>query len=257
LQSLADELTRSGGKAIAVATDVGHREQVKGLVEAAVKILWRIDVMINNAELMPQASLERLNVDEWDRMIDLNMKRVLYGIAAALPHMKQKAGHFINVSSVARHKVGPGYTVYAATKHAVRALSEGLAGSEARRKADHRHDEQLRKTTRYKLAAPDRIIDHRKCATRAPRCFSCTRCGPSHLFSTDASKAMKFQDQRRKRSFSTVSVARIISSTHRSRRRAASRSGAGSGFPFGRLSPPRSTGKNSAVKGLPISFSLQ
>jgi NADP-dependent 3-hydroxy acid dehydrogenase YdfG len=76
---------------------------------------------------MPQAPLERLKVDEWDRMIDVNIKGVLYGIAAALPHMqRQKSGHFINVSSVAGHKVGPGFTVYAATKHAVRALSEGL-----------------------------------------------------------------------------------------------------------------------------------
>src|SRR6266699_2169055 len=83
--------------------------------------------MLNNAGLMPQAPLERLKIDEWDRMIDVNIKGVLYGIAAALPYMKQqKAGHFINVSSVAGHKVGPGFAVYAATKHAVRALSEGL-----------------------------------------------------------------------------------------------------------------------------------
>jgi NADP-dependent 3-hydroxy acid dehydrogenase YdfG len=76
---------------------------------------------------MPQSPLERLKVDEWDRMIDVNIKGVLYGIAAALPHMqRQKAGHIINVSSVAGHKVGPGFAVYAATKHAVRALSEGL-----------------------------------------------------------------------------------------------------------------------------------
>jgi NADP-dependent 3-hydroxy acid dehydrogenase YdfG len=100
---------------------------VKKLVDAAVQAYGRIDVMINNAGLMPQAPLERLKIDEWDRMIDVNIKGVLYGIAAALPHMqRQKAGHFINVSSVAGHKVGPGFAVYAATKHAVRALSEGL-----------------------------------------------------------------------------------------------------------------------------------
>ena len=87
----------------------------------------RVDVMINNAGLMPQSPLERLKVDDWDRMIDVNIKGVLYGIAAALPHMqRQKAGHIINVSSVAGHKVRPGGAVYAATKHAVRALSEGL-----------------------------------------------------------------------------------------------------------------------------------
>ena len=127
LQSLAKDLEVRGGKALAVTTDVIQREQVKALVDAAVQSYGRIDVMINNAGLMPQAPLERLKVDEWDRMIDVNIKGVLYGIAAALPHMqRQKAGHFINVSSVAGHRVGPGFAVYAATKYAVRALSEGL-----------------------------------------------------------------------------------------------------------------------------------
>lgn len=127
LQSLADELTRNGGKALAITTDVTHCDQVKELVDAAIQTYGRIDVMINNAGLMPQAPLERLQIDEWDRTIDVNIKDVLYGIAAALPYMKQqKAGHIINVSSVAGHKVGPGSAVYAATKYAVRALSEGL-----------------------------------------------------------------------------------------------------------------------------------
>jgi NADP-dependent 3-hydroxy acid dehydrogenase YdfG len=127
IQALAGELTAKGGKAIAVTTDVTHYEQVKTLVDAAVKSYGRIDVMINNAGLMPQSPLDRLKIDEWDRMIDVNIKGVLYGIAAALPVMKaQKAGHFINVSSVAGHKVRAGGAVYAATKHAVRALSEGL-----------------------------------------------------------------------------------------------------------------------------------
>jgi NADP-dependent 3-hydroxy acid dehydrogenase YdfG len=84
-------------------------------------------VIINNAGLMPQSLLEHGKVDEWDRMIDVNIKGVLYGIAAVLPHMKsQKSGHITNVSSVAGHKVGPGGAVYSATTHAVRALSEGL-----------------------------------------------------------------------------------------------------------------------------------
>ena len=127
LQSLANELTRSGGKALAVTTDVTHRDQVKRLVDAAVKTYGRLDVMINNAGLMQQSPLERLKVDEWDNMIDINIKGVLYGIAAALPHMqRQKAGHIINVSSVAGHKVTPAGAVYSATKHAVRAISEGL-----------------------------------------------------------------------------------------------------------------------------------
>jgi NADP-dependent 3-hydroxy acid dehydrogenase YdfG len=127
IEALAKELTGRGGKAIAVTTDVTDRGQVKNLVDAAVKAYGRIDVMINNAGLMPQSLLERLKIDEWDRMIDVNIKGVLYGIAAALPYMKeQKSGHIINVSSVAGHKVGPGTAVYAATKYAVRALSEGL-----------------------------------------------------------------------------------------------------------------------------------
>jgi NADP-dependent 3-hydroxy acid dehydrogenase YdfG len=127
IQSLADELTGRGGKAIAITTDVTHCEQVKRLVDGAVQTYGRIDVMINNAGLMPHSPLERLKIDDWNRMIDVNIKGVLYGIAAALPYMKQqKAGHIINVSSVAGHKVGPGGAVYAATKHAVLALSEGL-----------------------------------------------------------------------------------------------------------------------------------
>src|SRR3974390_2045668 len=127
LDALAKELVENGGDAIAITTDVTDREQVKALVDAAAKTYGRVDVMINNAGLMPQAPLERLKVDEWDRMIDVNVKGVLYGIAAALPHMQQqKSGHFINVSSVAGHRVGPGFAVYAATKYAVRALSEGL-----------------------------------------------------------------------------------------------------------------------------------
>ncbi|MEZ5832562.1 MAG: SDR family oxidoreductase [Dongiaceae bacterium] len=127
LQSLVRALTESGGKALAVTTDVTRLDQVQKLVDAAVQTYGRIDAIINNAGLMPQSLLERLKVEEWDRMIDVNVKGVLYGIAAALPYMRQqKSGHIINVSSVAGHKVGPGFAVYAATKHAVRALTEGL-----------------------------------------------------------------------------------------------------------------------------------
>ena len=109
IKSLADELTASGGKALAMTTDVTHCDQVKRLVDAAVQTYGRIDVMINNAGLMPHSPLERLKIDDWDRMIDVNIKGVLYGIAAALPYMKQqKAGHIINVSSVAGHKVRAG-----------------------------------------------------------------------------------------------------------------------------------------------------
>ncbi len=127
IQLLAKELTGRGGKALPVETDVTDHEQVKKLVDLAVQTYGRIDVMLNNAGLMPHSPLERLKIDDWNRTIDVNIKGVLYGIAAALPHMKrQKAGQIINVSSVAGHKVTPAGAVYAATKHAVRALSEGL-----------------------------------------------------------------------------------------------------------------------------------
>lgn len=127
IQSLAGELTAAGGNALALATDVTRCDQVKNLVDTAVQAYGRIDVMLNNAGLMPHSPLERLRIADWERMIDVNLKGVLYGIAAALPHMqRQKAGHIVNVSSVAGHKVRPGIAVYAATKHAVRALSEGL-----------------------------------------------------------------------------------------------------------------------------------
>jgi NADP-dependent 3-hydroxy acid dehydrogenase YdfG len=127
IQAVADKLIGNGGKALAITTDVTDYEQVKALVDRAVQTYGRIDVMINNAGLMPLSPLERLKIDDWNRMIDVNIKGMLYGIAAALPYMKQqKAGHIINVSSVAGHKVRPGNAVYAATKHAVLAISEGL-----------------------------------------------------------------------------------------------------------------------------------
>jgi NADP-dependent 3-hydroxy acid dehydrogenase YdfG len=127
IDALASELASGGGKAIAVQTDVTNREQVAALVGAAMTHYGRIDVMLNNAGLMPHSPLERLKVDDWDRMVDVNIKGVLYGIAAALPHMiAQRSGHIISVSSVAGHKVRQGSTVYSATKHAVRIISEGL-----------------------------------------------------------------------------------------------------------------------------------
>jgi Short-chain alcohol dehydrogenase of unknown specificity len=127
LEAIADEIVEDSGEALAVPTDVTERQQVQDLVDAAVDAFGRIDVMLNNAGVMPLSPLDRLNVDEWDQMIDVNVKGVLYGIAAALPYMKeQESGHIINVSSDAGHDVHAGSAVYAATKHAVRALSDGL-----------------------------------------------------------------------------------------------------------------------------------
>ncbi len=125
LRALARDL--SLGESAAVQTDVTRQEQVKALVDHAVRTHGRIDVILNNAGLMPHSPLERGKVQDWDRMIDVNLRGVLYGIAAALPYMKaQRGGHIINVSSVAGHKVRPGSAVYAATKTAVRVISEGL-----------------------------------------------------------------------------------------------------------------------------------
>lgn len=125
LQALAKELALDANSV--VQTDVTKREQVEKLVAQAVKLHGRIDVMLNNAGLMPHSPLERGKVEDWEQMIDVNLKGVLYGIAAVLPLMKaQKSGHIINVSSVAGHLVRPGGAVYSATKHAVRVISEGL-----------------------------------------------------------------------------------------------------------------------------------
>jgi len=127
IEALAAEIAEAGGKATALVTDVTKREDLQRLVDAAVDTYGRIDVLINNAGVMPLSPLERLKVDEWDQMIDVNLKGVLYGVAAALPHMiAQESGHIINLSSVAGHKLFAGSAVYSATKFAVRALSEGL-----------------------------------------------------------------------------------------------------------------------------------
>ena len=127
IEKLAKEINENGGKALAFAVDVTQRDQVKGLVDAAVEQFGRVDVILNNAGIMPLSLVESLHVDEWDKMIDVNTKGVLNGIAAVLPSMKeQKSGQIINTSSVAGHKVFSGSAVYSATKFAVRALTEGL-----------------------------------------------------------------------------------------------------------------------------------
>lgn len=125
LQALAKELGLS--EEAVVQTDVTDLAQVQALVACAVDMYGRVDVMLNNAGVMPLSPLEMLRVDEWHQTIDVNIKGVLHGIAAALPHMKaQKSGQIINVSSVAGHIVSGGGVVYSASKFAVRAISEGL-----------------------------------------------------------------------------------------------------------------------------------
>lgn len=127
LDELVKEIEAAGGSAIAITTDVTDRAQVANLVDTAVRIHGRIDVLINNAGIMPLSALESLKVDEWDKMIDVNIKGVLYGIAAALPHMKaQKSGHVITTASLAGHLIFPASAVYSGTKFAVRAICEGF-----------------------------------------------------------------------------------------------------------------------------------
>jgi NADP-dependent 3-hydroxy acid dehydrogenase YdfG len=128
LEKIAADIRAAGGKAEVLATDVTKKEQVQALIDTAVRVFGRVDVLINNAGLMSIAPMDEVKVDEWDRMIDINVKGVLYGIAAALPQFrKQNSGHFINIASVAGVKVfSSGGTVYSGTKFAVRAISEGL-----------------------------------------------------------------------------------------------------------------------------------
>lgn len=127
LEALAAQIIASGGEVEVLKTDVQDQAQVQALVDKAMTSFGRLDVMINNAGLMAQSNLAERRIEEWSQMIDINIKGVLYGIAAALPIMQaQKHGHIINVASVAGHKVRGGGAVYAATKHAVRVITEGL-----------------------------------------------------------------------------------------------------------------------------------
>ncbi|HET7627480.1 MAG TPA: SDR family oxidoreductase [Bacillales bacterium] len=134
LEQLQREIEASGGVASFRVTDVTSKEEMFELAEFALDTYGKIDVMINNAGLMPLSFMNKRKVDEWDRMVDVNIKGVLYGIAAVLPHMQErKQGHIINVSSVAGHEVGLGGAVYSGTKFAVRAITEGLRQEESPR----------------------------------------------------------------------------------------------------------------------------
>jgi NADP-dependent 3-hydroxy acid dehydrogenase YdfG len=128
LDTLVSEITAAGGKAVAYQTDVTRKEDVDALIKGALDSFGRVDVLINNAGAMAIAPMSEGKTDEWDRMIDINIKGLLYGIAATLPvFQQQNSGHFINIASVAGIKVfSPGGTVYSGTKFAVRAISEGL-----------------------------------------------------------------------------------------------------------------------------------
>ncbi len=128
IDATAKEIAAAGGEAIGIAVDVTKQAEVEALIRGAIDRFGRVDVLVNNAGIMPIAPIPALKVKEWDQQIDVNIKGVLYGVAAVLPHMqKQKGGHIVNIASVIGIKVfAPGGTVYGATKAAVRTLTEGL-----------------------------------------------------------------------------------------------------------------------------------
>jgi len=127
LDQLNHEITAAGGNSLCQTVDVRDAKQVASLVDLALASFGRVDVLINNAGVMPISPLDHLKVDDWDAMVDINLKGVLYGIAAVLPiFRRQKSGHVINTASTAAHKTVAVQSVYSATKFAVRALSEGV-----------------------------------------------------------------------------------------------------------------------------------
>lgn len=127
LQALAEQIAADGGRAHAIGLDVTSRESVQAFVDEAVRTFGRVDVLVNNAGIMPLSAMAALKVEEWDRMVDVNIKGVLHGIAAVLPVMhRQQSGQIINVSSIGGLSVVPTAAVYCATKYAVRAISDGL-----------------------------------------------------------------------------------------------------------------------------------
>jgi NADP-dependent 3-hydroxy acid dehydrogenase YdfG len=177
IDALAREIVASGGQAIGLSVDVTNRADVEAFIAGAVESFGRVDVLVNNAGIMPIAPIEALKVEEWDRQIDVNLKGVLYGVAAVLPQMqRQKSGHIINVASVIGIKVfAPGGVVYGATKAAVRVLTEGLRmelhaqnirctmispGAVATELPESSSEEATRKNLRdfYKMAIPSDSI---------------------------------------------------------------------------------------------------
>ena len=127
LESLKNEITKNGGEVFVQKLDVTKKSDCDSFVDAVVKKWGTVDILVNNAGLMPLSFFKNLKISEWDQMIDVNIRGVLYCTAAVIPHMlAKKSGHIINISSVAGRIVFPAGSVYCATKHAVTALSEGL-----------------------------------------------------------------------------------------------------------------------------------
>ena len=127
LEVLAEEIRSGGGKALTRRLDVTDRADVAAFADAARQAFGRVDVMVNNAGVMPLSPMASMKVDEWDRMVDVNIKGVLYGIAAVLPEMIARgSGQIVNIASIGALQVWPTSAVYCGTKFAVRAISDGL-----------------------------------------------------------------------------------------------------------------------------------
>jgi NADP-dependent 3-hydroxy acid dehydrogenase YdfG len=127
VEAIAAEIREAGGTAQACALDVTDRQSMADFVQSAIDLWGRVDVLVNNAGIMPLSPLAAGKQDEWDRMVDVNIKGVLWGIGAVLPIMEaQESGHIINIASIGALSIVPTAAVYCATKFAVRAISEGL-----------------------------------------------------------------------------------------------------------------------------------
>jgi NADP-dependent 3-hydroxy acid dehydrogenase YdfG len=127
LESLQSEISKNDGEVFTQKLDVAKKQECDAFVDAVIKKWGTVDILVNNAGLMPLSFFKSLKVDEWDQMIDVNIRGVLYCTAAVINHMlNKKSGHIVNISSVAGRIVFPAGSVYCATKHAVAAFSEGL-----------------------------------------------------------------------------------------------------------------------------------
>lgn len=127
LDKLAEKISTAGGEVLSQGLDVTHRDQCDAFADAVIDKWGAVDILVNNAGLMPLSFFKNLKVSEWDKMVDVNIKGVLYCTGAVIGHMREKkSGHIVNISSVAGRIVFPAGSVYCATKHAVTAFSEGL-----------------------------------------------------------------------------------------------------------------------------------
>ena len=175
LRALADDIRASDGSALPCSVDVTVRDDVDRFAGEVLEAFGRIDILVNNAGVMPLSPVAEVRVEEWERMVDVNVKGVLYGIAAVLPTMlRQGAGHVVNIGSVAGRRPFPGGSVYSATKFAVRSLTAGMQlelsaskgirvtdvqpGGVETELMDHIDDEQTRQRFEAAWAGKERLL---------------------------------------------------------------------------------------------------